>query len=85
MVCCFLLFYLNLLLLLLYTIIYFLSFVGMTPLIGAAERTRAGVVELILERPEVTREEAIEALELLGASYANDKEFYCIPVSFFVA
>lgn len=44
---------------------------GMTPLIVAAERTRAEVVECLIECPEVTKEEIIEAYELLGASYAN--------------
>lgn len=43
---------------------------GMTPLIVAAERTRAEVVECLIECP-VTKEEIIEAYELLGASYAN--------------
>ncbi|XP_024939471.1 protein fem-1 homolog B isoform X2 [Cephus cinctus] len=51
---------------------------GMTPLIVAADRTRMEVVECLVERDEVTKEEAIEAFELLGASYANDKDNYCI-------
>ncbi|PSN51229.1 Protein fem-1 B [Blattella germanica] len=49
---------------------------GMSPLIAAAERTRADVVEYLVTRPEVSQEERIEALELLGASYANDKDNY---------
>lgn len=49
---------------------------GMTPIKAAAERTRDDVVEYLLERSEITKEERIEALELLGASYANDKENY---------
>ncbi|KAJ8928940.1 hypothetical protein NQ314_018428 [Rhamnusium bicolor] len=49
---------------------------GMTPIKAAAERTRDDVVEYLLERPEISIEERIEALELLGASYANDKENY---------
>ncbi|KAF4530186.1 hypothetical protein B566_EDAN001445 [Ephemera danica] len=49
---------------------------GMTPLVVAAERTRADVVEYLITRPEITLEEKIEALELLGASYANDKDNY---------
>lgn len=52
--------------------------VGMTPIRAAAERTRSDVVEFLLDRPEVSLEEKIEALELLGASYANDKENYDI-------
>ncbi|XP_065334443.1 protein fem-1 homolog B isoform X2 [Cloeon dipterum] len=49
---------------------------GMTPLIIAAERTRHEVVEYLISRPEVTREERIDAVELLGASFANDKDNY---------
>lgn len=52
----------------------------MTALMCAAERTRAGVVELLVEQPEVCREDAVLAMELLGASFANDKEYYCLPV-----
>lgn len=53
----------------------------MTPLQCAAERARASVVELLAARPEVTRAQAVEAYELLGASFANDKEYYCLRVS----
>lgn len=51
---------------------------GMTPLIAAAERTRRHVVECLVSREEVKKEETIEAYELLGASYANDKDNYCL-------
>lgn len=51
---------------------------GMTPIRAAAERTRNDIVEFLLDRSEVSLEEKIEALELLGASYANDKENYDI-------
>ncbi|KAL6427863.1 hypothetical protein ACFW04_008359 [Cataglyphis niger] len=51
---------------------------GMTPLITAAERTRAEVVEYLVQREEVTKKEIIDAYELLGASYANDKDNYCL-------
>lgn len=54
----------------------------MTALIAAAERTRADVVEYLVTRPEVTLEEKIDALELLGASYANDKDNYSLDMSF---
>jgi Fem-1 family protein b len=54
---------------------------GMTPIKAAAERTRAEVVEYLVQRPEITKEEQIEALELLGASYANDKENYDIVMA----
>ncbi|XP_023012558.1 protein fem-1 homolog B isoform X2 [Leptinotarsa decemlineata] len=49
---------------------------GMTPIKAAAERTRSDVVEYLAQRPEISLEDRIEALELLGASYANDKENY---------
>lgn len=55
---------------------------GMTPIKAAAERTRAEVVEYLIGRSEVSKEEQIEALELLGASYANDKENYCLESAF---
>ncbi|KAL0278710.1 UNVERIFIED_CONTAM: hypothetical protein PYX00_000453 [Menopon gallinae] len=55
---------------------------GMTPLMTAAERTRADVVEYLITRPEFTKEERIEALELLGASFANDKDNYCLEKAY---
>uniref|UniRef100_A0A2A4JA58 Protein fem-1 homolog B n=1 Tax=Heliothis virescens TaxID=7102 RepID=A0A2A4JA58_HELVI len=55
---------------------------GMTPLQCAAERARASVVEMLATRPEVTRAQAIEAFELLGASFANDKEYYCLRMAY---
>ncbi|KAL0870072.1 hypothetical protein ABMA27_006233 [Loxostege sticticalis] len=55
---------------------------GMTPLQCAAERARASVVELLAARPEVTRAQAVEAYELLGASFANDKEYYCLRMAY---
>lgn len=54
----------------------------MTPIRAAAERTRAEVVEYLVERPEISKEDQIEALELLGASYANDKENYCLELAY---
>ncbi|XP_038211518.1 protein fem-1 homolog B isoform X1 [Zerene cesonia] len=55
---------------------------GMTPLQCAAERARASVVEILAARSEVTRAQAIEAFELLGASFANDKEYYCLRMAY---
>ncbi|XP_039758992.1 protein fem-1 homolog B isoform X1 [Pararge aegeria] len=55
---------------------------GMTPLQCAAERARVSVVELLASRPEVTRAQSIEAYELLGASFANDKEYYCLRMAY---
>ncbi|CAH0724229.1 unnamed protein product, partial [Brenthis ino] len=55
---------------------------GMTPLQCAAERARASVVEILAARPEVSRAQSIEAYELLGASFANDKEYYCLRMAY---
>lgn len=55
---------------------------GMTPLIAAAERTRAEVVECLVQNEEVMKEEIIDAYELLGASYANDKDSYCLTKAY---
>ncbi|XP_045523708.1 protein fem-1 homolog B isoform X2 [Pieris brassicae] len=54
----------------------------MTPLQCAAERARASVVEILAARPDVTRAQAIDAFELLGASFANDKEYYCLRMAY---
>lgn len=56
---------------------------GMTPAICAAERTREAVVELFVNRAGLlTREEQIDALELMGASFANDKDNYSLVKAF---
>lgn len=55
---------------------------GMTPLVAAAERTRSDVVEHLISRPDVTRREKIDALELLGASFASDKDNYNIELAY---
>ena len=55
---------------------------GMTPLVAAAERTRADVVEFFCSRSETSREEKIDALELLGASFASDKDNYDVELAF---
>jgi Fem-1 family protein b len=55
---------------------------GMSPLLCAAERTKADVVEFLLSRPEFSKEERIEALELLGASFANDKDSYNLDLAY---
>lgn len=56
---------------------------GMTPIKAAAERTRGEVVEFLLVQPDIMVEERIEALELLGASYANDKENYNMEKAYY--
>ncbi|XP_013788566.1 protein fem-1 homolog B-like [Limulus polyphemus] len=50
--------------------------VGMIPVMAAAERTKDEVVEYFITQPWCTKMEQIDALELLGASYANDKDNY---------
>ncbi|KAK1160866.1 hypothetical protein AOXY_G19697 [Acipenser oxyrinchus oxyrinchus] len=51
---------------------------GMTPFKVAAESCKAEVVELLLSHVDCDRKSRIEALELLGASFANDRENYDI-------
>jgi len=50
----------------------------MTQLITAAERTKSEVVEYLVQLKGVTLEEKIDAFELLGASFANDKDNYSL-------
>ncbi|KAK9883902.1 hypothetical protein WA026_004844 [Henosepilachna vigintioctopunctata] len=57
---------------------FFANDAGMTPIKAAAERTREEVVEYLISHQDISKMERIEALELLGASYANDKESYDI-------
>lgn len=49
---------------------------GMTPLMVAAECGKEDIVHYFLKQPDCTRLSKIEALELLGSSFANDKENY---------
>lgn len=55
---------------------------GMTPLKAAAERCQAVMVDYLIERPEISREQQIEALELVGASFANDKDNYDVGMAY---
>jgi len=55
---------------------------GMTPLKAAAERCQAVMVDFLIERPEITVEQQIEALELVGASFANDKDNYDVGMAY---
>lgn len=50
----------------------------MTPLYIAAECGRAAIVEYFISETLCTKLEKIESLELLGASFANDKDYYDI-------
>ena len=55
---------------------------GMTPLKAAAERCQAVMVDFLVERPEISKVQKIEALELLGASFANDKDHYDVGLAY---
>ena len=46
---------------------------GLTPLLYACDECFVEMVEHIINRPECTKEQRIDALELLGATIANDK------------
>ena len=46
---------------------------GLTPLLYACDLCSTEIVEHIINRPECTKEQRIDALELLGATIANDK------------
>lgn len=54
----------------------------MTPLIVAAECVQPSVVEYLISLPDCTKIDRINALELLGASFANDKEQYDMVKAF---
>ena len=57
---------------------------GLTPLHQASISASIRVVEYLIKRPEITKEQRVDALELLGASRATQyKEFSLL--SFFVA
>ena len=46
---------------------------GLTPLLHACDLCSTEIVEHIIDRPECTKEQRIDALELLGATTANGK------------
>ena len=46
---------------------------GLTPLLYACDLCSIKIVEYIINRPECTKEQRIDALDLLGATIANDK------------
>ena len=46
---------------------------GLTPLLYACDFCSVEIVEYLIKRPECTKEQRIDALELLGATIANDK------------
>uniref|UniRef100_A0A1A9WWI7 Protein fem-1 homolog B n=1 Tax=Glossina brevipalpis TaxID=37001 RepID=A0A1A9WWI7_9MUSC len=57
---------------------------GLTPVLSAAERTHEQLVDFFIERPGLMKEDEviINSLELLGASFANDKDNYNIEKAF---
>ena len=46
---------------------------GLTPLLHACDLRSIEMVEYLINRPECTKEQRIDALELLGATIANDE------------
>ncbi|XP_072376743.1 protein fem-1 homolog B [Diabrotica undecimpunctata] len=65
-----------------YDAIFSTNEAGLTPIKSAAEKTKEKVVEFLISREDITVEDRIEALELLGASFANDKENYDITKAY---
>lgn len=55
---------------------------GMTPLSAAAERTKAEVVTYFFGCGQICKKDKIDALELIGASFANDKENYSVQACY---
>ncbi|XP_013111702.1 protein fem-1 homolog B isoform X2 [Stomoxys calcitrans] len=56
---------------------------GLNPVLNAAERTQEDVVKLFIERPGLMeKEDIIISLELMGASFANDKDNYNIDKAY---
>ena len=48
---------------------------GLTPLLYACDYCSIEIVDYLIKRPECTKEQRIDALELLGATIANDDEY----------
>lgn len=59
-----------------------MSVLGMTPLMVAADRTREEIVDFLASQNIVSYEEKIDAYELLGASFANDKDNYSTTAAY---
>ena len=56
---------------------------GLTPVLSAAERIHEDVVQLFIDRPGLLKkEEIITVFELMGASFANDKDNYSIQKAY---
>lgn len=57
---------------------------GFNPIIMAAERVREEVVKMFMDRPGLLDKRAqIDVLELIGASFANDKDHYSLSKAHF--
>ena len=54
----------------------------LTPLLAASNESKYEMVEYYINRPECTKEQKINALELLGSSIANDPDSYDIEEAF---
>ena len=54
----------------------------LTPLLSASANCKIKMVEWFINRPECSKEQRIDALELLGATIANDSEAYDIEKAF---
>ena len=54
----------------------------LTPLLEASNNCKIEMVEWFISRPECSKEERIDALELLGATIANDSKAYDIEKAF---
>ena len=54
----------------------------LTPLLLASNNCEIGMVEYLIKRPECTKEQRIEGLELLGATIANQHDSYDIEKAF---
>ena len=58
------------------------SLYRLTPLLEASNNCKIEMVEWFINRPECSKEERIDALELLGATIANDSKAYDIEKAF---
>ena len=54
----------------------------LTPILLASNNCQIDMVEYLIKRPECTKEQRIEGLELLGATIANDDRVYDIEKAF---
>ncbi|CAH3145358.1 unnamed protein product, partial [Pocillopora meandrina] len=54
----------------------------LTPLLDASNDCKIEMVECFIKRPECSKEQRIDALELLGATIANDSKAYDIEKAF---